>query len=115
MQDPKPCNCPGLEQNVIVHPGQDEIIHIFDYSKDRCQLSINLQFNIVSDHMFDEITISLVSSKRGIINRQVTTGAIDIIIQDKLRVKKDEQVWISIFCKNAEHLVSVNNATKLRY
>lgn len=109
LQDPKPCECTRQEQNILVHPGKDAIVHVYDYNKSKCMALVNARLIIGSENMFDEITVSLVSSKRGTISTQVTTGALSIDVKHKFRLRKHEQIWLTVYCKNEDHLITYRN------
>lgn len=95
LEEPKPCNCTPVEQNVVIN--EKATIHIIDYTRKKCKLDFKTRLVITPDNgVFTEYVISVHSSKSGLLSKQTISGATTVILKDEIIVSRKEKIWIEI-------------------
>jgi len=112
LQDPEPCKCNSIEQNVIMTGSTT--IHLVDYTRKKCGFALDTRLTITPEgsNTFDEITVSVYKSDRELVSKQVVTGTSFVRIQENFVLKKREKVWIEITSNNEGQQYLVSSISK---
>lgn len=113
LQDPEPCKCNSIEQNVMMTGSTT--IHLVDYTRKKCGFTLDTRLTITPEEgnsTFDEVIVSVYKSNRELISKQIVTGTSFVRIQENFTLKKHEKVWIEIMSNNNKQQYLVSSISK---